>query len=303
LGSARVLGLLAIATTVALACLLGWPYARASWGAPSDPEKDPQELLAGVAPDNAARVEAFWARTQEEDYKSPEELQAQDARELRKGRVYAKLMHGNPETKAVALTFDDGPHPQYTPQLLAVLGKYKVKATFFVVGKMVEQYPDLVRAEDAAGHQVGNHTYHHVNLTHIPVDEIALEWEACNGAVAAVLNKQMRYCRPPGGDYDRDVILAAMDNGLTTVLWTDDPGDYANPGDKKIDERVLDRMGNGGIVLLHDGVQQTLDVLPQIIESLQKRGFAFQTVEEMDGGRNRPTSGPVSDASAAAPRS
>ncbi len=75
-----------------------------------------------------------------------------------------------------------------------------------------------------------------------------------------------------------------MDKGLTTVLWTDDPGDYASPGDKTIEGRVLDRISNGGIILLHDGVQQTVDVLPQIIESLQKRGFTFQTVEEMDKG-------------------
>lgn len=174
-----------------------------------------------------------------------------------------------------------GRHPTFTPQLLSILRKYKVRATFFVIGKMVEQYPDLVNAEDAAGHLVGNHSYHHVNLSHIPIDDIALEWQACNAAVDVALHKETRYCRPPGGDYDPDVIAAAMDVGLTTVLWTDDPADYASPGDKVIEKRVLNGISNGGIILLHDGARQTVDILPQIIESLQKRGFKFQTADEM----------------------
>lgn len=256
-------------------------YAQSNSSA-HNPETNPQLTMMGVTANNAARVEKFWARAVKEDYKSPAELKAQDAREIRKGQIYSKLMHGNLKQKTVALTFDDGPHPQYTPQLLAILKRYNVKATFFVIGKMVEQYPNLIRAEDAAGSLVANHTYHHVNLNHVPLDEIALEWKACNAAVKTVLNEEMKYCRPPGGDYDSDAITAAMDAGLKTVLWTDDPGDYASPGDKIIESRVLGRIRNGGIILLHDGVQQTVDVLPQIIETLQKKGFKFVTVEEMD---------------------
>lgn len=262
-------------------CLLTRPLQAGNTRTPSNPENNVQMLLAGVTPDNAVRVQKFWDRAQIEDYKSPQELMAQDAREIRKGLIYPKLMRGNPNIKAVALTFDDGPHPNYTPKLLAILRKYKVKATFFVIGKMVEQYPNLIREEDASGYLVGNHTYHHVNLNHVPLDEIDLEWEACNEAVKSVLGKEMHYCRPPGGDYDSNVITAAVDNNLTTVLWTDDPGDYANPGDKVITKRVLDRISNGGIILLHDGVQQTVDVLPQIIETLQKKGYEFQTADEM----------------------
>jgi peptidoglycan/xylan/chitin deacetylase (PgdA/CDA1 family) len=264
-----------------LAALLSMLSVWASAAQP-DPEKNPQKTLMGVNPNSVQRVEQFWARAQIEDYKSPQELQAQNAREIRKGQYFSKLMHGQTRVKTVALTFDDGPHPQYTPQLLAILKKYNVKATFFVIGKMVEQYPELVRKEDAAGHLVANHTYHHVNLNHVPLDEIALEWRACNEVVKPLIGKEMGYCRPPGGDYDPNVITAAMDENLTTVLWTDDPGDYASPGDKVIEKRVLDRIQNGGIILLHDGVQQTVDVLPQIIEALQKRGFKFQTAEEMD---------------------
>jgi len=239
-------------------------------------------LLGCQRASSGGRADRFWARALQEVYKTPEELQAQHQREIRKGLVFAKLMHGDPHTRAVALTFDDGPHPQYTTKLLSILQKYHVKATFFVVGKMAQQYPDLVKAEHAAGHVVGNHTYDHVNLTRVPLDEVSTEWRKCDDTIKSILGTQMRFCRPPGGDYDAAVITAAQDLGLTTVLWTDDPSDYASPGDTVIEQRVLDRIGNGGIILIHDGVQQTVDVLPQIISTLQKKGFRFQTVEDME---------------------
>jgi peptidoglycan/xylan/chitin deacetylase (PgdA/CDA1 family) len=239
---------------------------------------------AGTAATNSARVDAFWERAKQEIYKSPAELSAQRARELRKGLAYDVLARGDRRTKTVALTFDDGPHPQFSPQLLTILRQHGVKATFFVVGEMAEKSPDLIRAEQSAGHLVGNHTYHHVNLTKIPADEVRTEWEACQDVVKSITGETMGFCRPPGGDYDDLVIKAAMATGLTTVLWTDDPGDYASPGDKVIEGRVLDRIGDGGIILLHDGVQQTIDVLPQIIERLQHQGYRFVTVAEMQAG-------------------
>jgi peptidoglycan/xylan/chitin deacetylase (PgdA/CDA1 family) len=218
------------------------------------------------------------------------------AREARKGLRYDELARGPRRGRAAALTFDDGPHPDFTPQLLAILRPYHVKATFFVVGEMAEKAPELILEERAAGHVVGNHTYHHVNLTKIPVNEIVTEWQACQDVVKDITGETMRFCRPPGGDYDKEVIEAAMMLGLTTVLWTDDPGDYAKPGAKTIEMRVLDTVNDGAIILLHDGVQQTVDVLPQIIERLQARGFRFVTVEQMRGGA------PPTSAGRAAPR-
>jgi peptidoglycan-N-acetylglucosamine deacetylase len=231
-----------------------------------------------------ARLDRFWAKAIKETYRSTGELQAQHERELRKGLRYHKLLRGNHAVRAVALTFDDGPHPQFTPRLLDILRKYNVRATFFVVGRMAECCPNLIKMEDAGGHLVANHTYHHVNLTRIPEDEVRVEWQACSDVIKSIIDKDVLFCRPPGGDYDAEVIKAADETGLTTVLWTDDPGDYASPGDKVIETRVLDMISNGGIILLHDGVQQTIDVLPQIIETLQKKGFKFQTTQEMGRG-------------------
>ena len=91
----------------------------------------------------------------------------------------------------------------------------------------------------------------------------------------------MHFCRPPGGDYDKQVVKAATEQGLTTVLWTDDPGDYASPGTHVIESKTLTRLSNGGIILLHDGIQQTLDVLPQIIHFAKDHGYRFVTVDEL----------------------
>lgn len=230
------------------------------------------------------RADAYWKRAQVEVYRSPEELTAQGIREQRRGQAFPMLTRGNPNDKVLALTFDDGPHATYTPKLLALLKSENVEATFFVIGKMVEQQPELLQAIDQAGMEVGNHTFSHVTLTKIPLSVAETEYRANNDIVKRTIGKQMRFCRPPGGDYDPDVIEAATKNGLTTVLWTNDPGDYANPGDNVIEQRTLARLSNGGIVLLHDGVQQTLDILPQIITYARKHGYRFVTCSELQRG-------------------
>ncbi len=234
---------------------------------------------AAVASPEAAKGEV---------YKSAGTLAAQQQRDLQRGVKYDLLAHGNPRMKVVALTFDDGPHPQYTPQLLSVLRQNNVKATFFVVGELAQKNPDLIRMERSQGNIVANHTFHHYNLTRIPGPEVTTEWKLCQDAVQRILGETMRFGRPPGGDYNRQVVRAASQLGLTTVLWTDDPGDYASPGKKAIDTRLLRRVGNGGIILLHDGVQETVDILPEVIKQLRDRGFRFVTVPELQAGLGNP---------------
>jgi peptidoglycan/xylan/chitin deacetylase (PgdA/CDA1 family) len=227
------------------------------------------------------RDDPYWKHALEEVYRSPEEIKAQDEREQRRGQFLPKLIRGNPKLKLLALTFDDGPHPGKTEALLDLLKREHVRATFFVIGKMVERNPNLLRRMAKEGHLIANHTFSHVTLTKIPEEEVEVEYKANIDIVKELTGKTMRYCRPPGGDYDASVVQAAATLGMTTVLWTDDPGDYANPGDEILQQRTLDRLSNGGIILLHDGIKETMQILPKVIEYAKKQGFKFVTVDQL----------------------
>lgn len=234
-----------------------------------------------------AEHDRIWLGAHYVVHKQAVELFAQHQDELERGLRFSKILQGDPAKKQIALTFDDGPHRLYTPRILAILHKYHVRATFFVVGEQAEKYPQLVRAEIAAGDSVGNHTYDHVSLVKISNEYIATEIKACGEVLREVTGKAPRLFRPPGGEYDPRVAMTAEALGYTMVLWTDDPADYASPGKQVILSRTLSKAGNGGIILVHDGIEQTIDVLPQLITTLQKRGYQFVTIDQMLAERHK----------------
>jgi peptidoglycan-N-acetylglucosamine deacetylase len=236
-------------------------------------------LRAHVSPQ--IMLDRYWRNAKHVVDKSVLELIAQDQAELRKGVRHHKFIAGSPRRKWLALTIDDGPHPDYTPQLLAILKKYNVKATFFLVGEMAERHPELVRAEFLAGHEIGNHTYDHVNLTKIPTEEVATEIEACGDVLQSITKQRPRLFRPPGGDYNNNVAEAAEALGYTTVLWSDNAGDWLSPGEEVTERKVLRHASNGGVILIHDGYRQTLDLLPRLLAILKKDGYQFVTVDQM----------------------
>jgi peptidoglycan/xylan/chitin deacetylase (PgdA/CDA1 family) len=191
------------------------------------------------------------------------------------------VTRGNPQVRQVALTFDDGPHPFSTPKLLSVLRAHDVRATFFVVGERAKLYPELVRMEIDEGHTVANHTMRHANMPALPPAEAAEEIAACGRIIREITGETPRYFRPPGGQYDDNIVNLAAQQGYITVLWTDSARDYERPGDLPIENRVLARVGNGAIILLHDGVYQTMDALPRIITRLKRDGYRLVTLDEL----------------------
>ena len=225
----------------------------------------------------------YWLNAKHEVYKSGLELIAQHQTMLLRGLRANDILRGDPGRREIALTIDDGPHPVYTQRLLQILKQSGIHATFFVVGEQAERYPALIRAEVAGGHEVGNHTYDHVSLIKIPPEYVDTEIKACGEVLTRITGRPPHLFRPPGGEYNRGVAESVEALGYKMILYSDDPGDYADPGTGVIETRTLDTISDGGIILLHDGSAQTLLILPQIIQRLKARGFRFVTVDQLLG--------------------
>lgn len=191
---------------------------------------------------------------------------------------------GNSDLPEIALTFDDGPDPTYTPQVLSILEQYNVHATFFCVGDHVQDSPALVQQEYAAGHIVANHSWNHPDLTTLPADEMHTQLSITSDAIEQATGVRPSFFRPPYGAYNEQTFVQANALGLTSVTWNVDPDDWQEPGSSVIVDRVVDGADNGAIILLHDGGgnrTQTIAALPKILSRLQERGFRFVTLQQM----------------------
>lgn len=191
---------------------------------------------------------------------------------------------GNANLPEVALTFDDGPNPGFTPQILAILKRYHVQATFFDLGRLVELYPDLVRQEIADGHIVGDHTRSHPYLPGLSLKAIKAQIAQTSDAIERATGTRPLFFRPPYGSVSSDTLTAINSFGMTTVIWDDEARDWSIPGTSVIVSRILNLATNGAIILLHDGGGnrwQTVAALPTIIEQLRARHYSFVTMAQL----------------------
>lgn len=192
----------------------------------------------------------------------------------------------------MALTFDDGPSPQYTPQVLDILRDHGVQATFFVCGDNVLQYPDVVRRIVAEGHVLGNHTWSHPELDGLPAAEVRDQIQRTQDAITDISGRTPTLFRAPYGDFADAALAVCADLGLRPISWSVDPTDWANPGSEVIANRVLAGAATGAIVLDHDGTEggddnpapgsggdrsQTVAALSTYLPQLIDAGYAFTT--------------------------
>ena len=192
--------------------------------------------------------------------------------------------HGDPHRAAVALTFDDGPNPPYTPRLLALLKANDVKATFFLVGERVEAEPALARAVIEAGHAIGNHTYDHARLVLKTESGVENELMKAETAIERATGVMPRFFRPPYGSEDRFTLEASKALGYVAVEWSVSSKDWRRPGVDAIVDNVLRQVKNGSIILMHDGGgdrSETIDAVARIIPELRRRGFEFVTIPDL----------------------
>jgi peptidoglycan/xylan/chitin deacetylase (PgdA/CDA1 family) len=196
----------------------------------------------------------------------------------------------NTKEKMVALTFDDGPHPVFTPLILDLLAKYDAKATFFVTGKKAILYPEILRREVKEGHEVANHTYNHINNPNISATKLSSEIVKTDRIIQKIIGYKPVLYRPVAGHYNDVIVNTAVKNGKLVVMWSwhMDPKDWNNPPASKIIKRITNGIRPGNIIVLHDwhGTElsqscQTVLALEKILEFFSKQGYRCVTVSEM----------------------
>lgn len=182
------------------------------------------------------------------------------------------------DRKLVAITFDDGPNNDYTRMLLSGLKERGVKATFFLLGKEVVKYPEIVAEIHADGHLIGTHSYEHVNLKNL-CDEAAIEQvDKTNEAIHAITGEYPEYIRPPFGSWKCNL---DYETKMIEVLWDIDPLDWKTNNSDVIAKRVTDKVTENDIILLHDASESSVLAAFKIIDQLEKEGYTFVTVDEI----------------------
>ncbi|MFM9607310.1 polysaccharide deacetylase family protein [Streptomyces niveiscabiei] len=182
------------------------------------------------------------------------------------------------KVKCLALTFDDGPAVPETGTLLTYLAQYKARATFFVVGQNVAAHPDLVHAEARAGHEVGNHSWSHPDLTRLTEQQVASQLGRTNAAIKAATGKEPTLFRPPYGAVNSRVKSATT---LSPVLWDIDTEDWKYRDAAKVARTVIDKAGRDKVVLMHDIHLTSVAAIPEILRTLTARGYHFVTVSHL----------------------
>lgn len=194
------------------------------------------------------------------------------------GKHFLAMLPTAGETKKIALTFDDGPHPTYTEKLLDGLKKRGVKATFFVTGEHAELHPEILQRMHEEGHLIGNHTYSHIQLCTCNREEFKRELERTNGVIEKITGEEVLYVRPPYGSWDKSL---EKELNMFPVLWTVDPTDWSCMNAELVTSRVVTKVKENDIILLHDYYRTSVEAALAIVDELMKEGYEFVTVDEL----------------------
>jgi glycosyltransferase involved in cell wall biosynthesis/peptidoglycan/xylan/chitin deacetylase (PgdA/CDA1 family) len=191
------------------------------------------------------------------------------------------LVCGRRRSRSVCLTFDDGPHPEFTPRILEVLKQQGIVATFFVIGREAAKYPDLVRRIVADGHLVGHHSYSHLEPHLTSASQLLDEVRTTRKILTEVMGKSPAHFRPPHGKVTATKLWSLWRAGQKVVLWNVDPRDWSCGSPRELEARFEERPLQGGdVVLLHDNRPHASRALPAVIEDARKRGLSFELVSK-----------------------
>lgn len=205
-----------------------------------------------------------------------------------------------PRIKQVALTFDDVPDPRFTPQILNVLKKNEVKATFFIVGARAAKHPGLVKRILRDGHSIGNHSYNHPDFSRLGLNAFRSQITRTGNILYRIAGFKPRLIRPPYGAITENQIKWAAASGYTIVNWNVDSLDWKGLPKEEVKRNILSHTGRGSIILMHGGggvgsnLSGTIGALPEVIRNLRNRGYTFVTVPELLGIPENKTASSVS---------
>lgn len=192
---------------------------------------------------------------------------------------------GNKEKKNIYLTFDEGYEAGYTPQLLSTLKENQVKATFFITAHFVNTQSDLVKQMIDEGHIIGNHTVNHKSMPDLTEEQIRKEVMELHQVIHEKFNYEMKYIRPPKGEYSENSLQATNRLGYTTVMWSfayEDWNEDKQPDEEAAKKKILDNLHNGEIMLLHGNSKTNTNILASIIQEAKKEGYEFKSLDEFE---------------------
>ncbi|MCI8651472.1 MAG: polysaccharide deacetylase family protein [Oscillospiraceae bacterium] len=185
------------------------------------------------------------------------------------------------DQKMISISFDAAWGNEDTEQLIDILGKYDIKATFFVVGEWVDKYPESVKALHDAGHEVMNHSNTHAHMSQLSREEIIADVNACNDKIEAVTGVRPTLIRPPYGEYDDNVISAIRSIDMEPIQWDVDSLDWKDLSAADITKRVTGKVQAGSIVLFHNAAKHTPEALPGILDALLQEGYTFVPISQL----------------------
>lgn len=184
--------------------------------------------------------------------------------------------------QSIAMTFDDGPHPQLTPKLLDLLKERNIKATFFVIGKNVEAYPEIAKRIVEEGHEIASHTWNHPALNKLSPAKVQQEVESTRLVIEKATGVRPRLIRPPYGATNAALNRRLTDEfGERVILWSVDPLDWKHRNQQRVFSQILEKTRPGDIVLSHDIHPTTVAAMPATLDALREKGFTFVTVSEL----------------------
>ena len=192
---------------------------------------------------------------------------------------------GNNEKKNIYLTFDEGYEAGYTPQLLSTLKENQVKATFFITAHFVNTQPDLVQQMIDEGHMIGNHTVNHKSMPELTEDKIKTEVMELHQVIYEKFNYEMKYIRPPKGEFSENTLQVTNRLGYTTVMWSfayEDWNEDKQPDETSAKKKIIDNLHNGEIMLLHGNSKTNTNILDAVIKEAKNMGYEFKSLDEFE---------------------